>query len=83
MGTETRTKYKTHDPINERLLHEVCKYVYYDTLGCFASDLGVEHARITTSNMFYVNEQIYQVGGTSNRSTSLPRANKVGGKVMF
>ena len=68
MGTETRTKYKAHDPINERLLHEVCKYVYYDTLGCFARDLQVsrvEYVKITAPNMFYVNEQIYQVDSLS------------------
>ena len=71
MGTETQTKCKAHDPINRLLLHEVAKYVYYDTLVFFASDLGVEHAKITTPNMFYVNEQIYQVGATRNISISL------------
>ena len=63
MGTETLTKCKANNQINRLLLHEVAKYVYYDTLGIFASDLGVEHDKITTPNMFYVNEQIYQVGG--------------------
>ena len=69
MDTETRIKSKAHDPINERLLHEVCKYIYYDTLGCFARDLQVsrvEYVKITAPNMFYVNEQIYQVGTKGN-----------------
>ena len=67
--TEARTKCKADDSINERLLHEVCKYVYYDTLGCLARDLDittVEYVKITAPNMFYVNEQIYQVGSTRN-----------------
>ena len=76
MGTETRTKSQAHEQINRLLLHEVAKYVYYDTLGIFASELGVEHARITTSNMFYVNEQIYQVGDTRNKSISLNEDSK-------
>ena len=46
IDTETRTKCKAHDPVNERLLHEVCKYVYYDTLGCFARDLDITTSRI-------------------------------------
>ena len=71
MGTETRAKCKAHDQINRLLLYEVAKYVYYDTLVLFASDLRVEHAKITTTNMFYVNEQIYQVGGIRNISISL------------
>ena len=67
--TESRAKCKANDPINERLLHEVCKYVYYDTLGSFARDLHinrVEYVKITAPNMFYVNEQIYQVGSARN-----------------
>ena len=67
--TETRIKCKAHNPITESLLHEVCKYVYYDTLGCFARDLQVsrvEYVKITAPNMFYVNEQIYQVGSIRN-----------------
>ena len=69
ISTEKRAKYKTQDPINERLLHEVAKYVYYDTLGCFARDLDittVEYVKITAPNMFYVNEQIFRVGSTRN-----------------
>ena len=71
LGTETQTKCKAQDQINRLLLHEVAKYVNYDTLGHFARELGVEHDKITTPNMFYVNELIYQVGSTRNISISL------------